>query len=217
VTSALSLPLVSSVTVDPTSSIQFVKKTEIKPENAKDGIQKMIKTGFIKSVGRGNKDEVVRALKSNQPHPKPPRHEPAAHTTRTKNQTPQEQKKKPATTRHEHDDEWYDDYFVSFMLCMCVSLGQTFKSPYFGHSLSSSCSCLSRRTHQVYHDDEYIYLMAELQDMLDQQQQLQVTGGNDDDDVYVNQGKGKGGKKGTKSSKKSKSSKKGKKGGHSDG
>lgn len=68
----------------------------------------------------------------------------------------------------------------------------------------------------MYHDDEYVDLMAELQGMLEQQQQHQAIGGNDDDDVHVKQGKGKRGKKGTKSSKKSKSSKKGKKGGLSD-
>ena len=126
-TSVLSLPLVSAVTVDPTSSMNLVKKSEIKPENARDGIQKMIKSGFIKSVGRGNRDDAVRALKSDQPHPKPPRHEPASHNTRTKNQTPKAQKQKTATTRHERDDEWYDDYYVSFTLCVCV------QQSIFGH------------------------------------------------------------------------------------
>ena len=132
VTSVLSLRIVSSVTVDPTSSMHLVKKSEIKPENAKDGIQKMIQSGFIKSVSRRTKAEAARALRSSQNHPQPPRHEPGPHSTGRKNQKPTPQKTK--TTRHEHDDEWYDDYFVRSMLCVysCrVSKAKNADSPFF--------------------------------------------------------------------------------------
>jgi hypothetical protein len=135
VTSVLSLRIVSSVTVDPTSSMHLVKKSEIKPENAKDGIQKMIQSGFIKSVSRRTKAEAARALRSSQNHPQPPRHEPGPHSTGRKNQKPTAQKTK--TTRHEHDDEWYDDYFVRSMLCVysCCVVSLRQKMPAV-HSLS---------------------------------------------------------------------------------
>jgi hypothetical protein len=107
VTSILSLPVAAVLPADPDS---LIKATEIKPENAKDGIKKMIQTGFLKPIVQThdgnegpalkvNDDSEGRALRSRRP-----RH-PPHDTGRTK--------PRADTTRHQRDDEWYDDYFVS--------------------------------------------------------------------------------------------------------
>jgi len=104
VTSVLSLRVAAEMSVGAGNKQEVfaVKKTEIKAENAKDGIQKMIQTGFIKPRRNGREGRILRS-KNHQPHPQPHH----LRTTRKKNKPHME------TTRHERDSEWYDDYFVS--------------------------------------------------------------------------------------------------------
>jgi hypothetical protein len=90
VATVLSLPIAAARRVGAAVGTEssLVKLNEIKPENAKDGINKMIQTGFLKAIDQG------RGLKNKD----------SRHHTRHGGRSPPVD-----TTRHQLDD----DFFVS--------------------------------------------------------------------------------------------------------
>jgi hypothetical protein len=179
----LSLPIVTA-SVEKEDIEARVKKTEIKPENAKGGINKLIKSGFLKPVSSRDSNNRDRDLRGGVPRPTG-RNAPRNRAPPTHPQQPQNagRKKKPADTqRHQSNDDWYDDYFVYY------DDGPAYDDYYDDHYYGQDDIYYDDH----YHDDQYV-------------DDYYGKGGYDDyyvDDYYYGgKGKGKGGKKSSKKGK----------------
>lgn len=123
VATALTLPVVAA-TADKQAIEALVKRTPISPQNAERGIEKLIKSGFLKPIksdgtrhrNRILRDRPARSQENTSQQGRSRQHVRQHQNPRTTPRSSARQKPQTVqdTSRHEPSDDWYDDYFIYY-------------------------------------------------------------------------------------------------------